>query len=242
MFMKESLNIQIFEVLFTKGGEFFEKAQFLRSKVFLKEEQKDEDRFDKFCEHVVVIDRNTKQVVGTYRLLLGSVAKNSLGFYSETEFDLKNIKKNCSAELLELGRACVDESYRKYPIIKLMWKAIISYIEQNRVRYVLGCASIEEPTPKKVGKIFRFLKDKFFSPSRFRVYPLKDRRFPYLKDPGAYGKREVLQMLPSLVKGYLNIGAFVCGEPAWDKVFGTADFFMMLDTKRMNTSFVRKFL
>ncbi len=35
--------------------------------------------------------------------------------------------------------------------------------------------------------------------------------------------------LPSLIKGYLRIGSLVCGPPALDAEFGTADFFLLLD-------------
>jgi len=240
--VKVSIDEKLFRVQLVKEGELLEKAQLLRGEVFFGSRKRDEDRFDEFCDHLVVIDRDTGNVVGTYRLLLGSAARNKTGFYSETEFDLKNIKSLDGAEFLEMGRACVNQSYRKYPIIGLMWKAILSYVEANKAGFIFGCASIDEPSPGKVGKIFGYLKERHYSLPEFRVYPLGGRRYPYIKDAGAASRREAMAELPSLIRGYLNIGAFVCGEPAWDKTFETADFFMMIDTKDINTSYLRKLL
>ncbi|MBN2120798.1 MAG: GNAT family N-acetyltransferase [Candidatus Omnitrophica bacterium] len=239
--MKVCLDSQIFEILIVKKGEYLRKAQVLRGEVFFGKTLLDQDAFDKACEHLVVIDKKTQQVVGTYRLLLRSQAEKTTGFYSETEFNLKNIKNNCRGELLEMGRACVDARYRKFPILNFLWKAIISYMVDNKVKFIFGCSSIEEPQPAKVSKIFKFLKDNAFSPPRFRVAPLKNKRYPYFKEPVEYSRKEALSLVPSLVKGYLTMGAVACGEPAWDKEFDTADFFMMVETEKMNASFLRKF-
>ena len=97
-----------FQIQFVKEGKLLKDAQSLRSRVFFAGLKEDEDRFDKYCDHIVALDTINNSVVGTYRLLLGSVAKKIGGFYSETEFDLKNLKKNCNGEILEMGRACVD--------------------------------------------------------------------------------------------------------------------------------------
>ncbi|RKY34207.1 MAG: hemolysin [Candidatus Omnitrophota bacterium] len=236
------IETQDFKVRLINGGEYLNSAQLLRGRIFLRQEKTEKDKFDKFCQHLVVIDKRINQVVGTYRLLLGSIAEKNIGFYSETEFDLGNIKRSCKGEVLEIGRACVHPDYRKYLIITLLWRGVLSYVEYNKVDFIFGCASIEDSHPLKIGKIFRFFKDNFFSPPRFRVFPLEDKRFSYIKYLDEYNKEEVLNMLTSLIRGYLSIGAFVCGEPAWDRVFDTVDFFMLLDVKRINNSFLRKFL
>lgn len=231
-------------VSLVSNGKLLAEAQSLRQKVFFGSKGKDKDKFDKYYTHLVVVDKNTHKAVGSYRLLLGSVAKKNLGFYSDGEFDLRNIKKNCKGEVLEMGRACVDESYRRFPVINLMWKEIISFIAKNNVRYVFGCASINEPSPEKIGKLLGYFKKRCFSPVKFMVYPLKGKEYPYLKETGGIEaeEKEILRFIPSLVYGYLKMGAFVCGEPVWDKEFNTADFFMLLDASKMNESYKRKFL
>jgi putative hemolysin len=48
--------------------------------------------------------------------------------------------------------------------------------------------------------------------------------------------------LPPLIKGYARLGAMVCGEPAWDPDFNTADLLMLLPMTQLNRSYVRRFI
>lgn len=230
-----------FEVKTVREGVFFEKALCLRHRIFFQREGRDEDKYDKFCEHLIVVDKDTNNVVGTYRLLLRSVADRNEGFYSETEFDIENIKSNCKGELLEIGRACVDRKYRAYQVINIMWKEIISYLERNKISYVFGCPSIDHPTPESVGKIVKFFKDKVFSLPQFQAYPLEGKQYPYEECICSFSDKEIIKLIPALLRGYLKMGALICSEPVWDKIFNTADFFILLDTKKMNISFKRRF-
>ena len=246
--MRKNINSRIrdrFKVSLVKDGKLLAEAQGLRHRIFFGSEGTDKDEFDKYCKHLLITDKDTHKVVGGYRLLLGSVAEKNSGFYSESEFDLSQIKKNCKGEILEMGRACVDNAYRRFPIINLMWKEIISYIAKNKVKYVFGCASISEPSPEKIGKVLMYFKKRHFSPAKFMASPLEGKAYPYITN-GDYLKareeKEILKYIPSLVYGYLRMGAFVCSEPVWDKEFNTADFFMLLDTAKMNAFYKSKFL
>jgi putative hemolysin len=49
-------------------------------------------------------------------------------------------------------------------------------------------------------------------------------------------------ILPPLIKGYLRLGAYIGGEPAWDEDFNTADLFIMLPVSRMSARFAKHFL
>ena len=240
--MNQRETLDKFDVRIEVCGELVEKAFALRHKVFLKAAGRDEDKYDKFCTHVVVIDKETKAVVGTYRVLLRSVADKTEGFYAETKFDLTNIRKNCQGELLELGRACVDENYRKYPIINLVWKAIESYTKEHKVKYIFGASRINDPTPQRAGQVFRFFKENFYSDPKYRVYPLKGTAYPYSKELKDYNKITAMRMFSSLIKSYLKMGALVCGEPAINKPFDSVVFFMLLDFEKFNSAYKSKFL
>jgi putative hemolysin len=235
-------NIDRFTVQLADSGPLLRKAQSLRHQVFLGIPGIDEDTFDPSCIHVIVIDKETDRAVGTYRLLLGSVAQKRNGFSAEVKFDLSNIKKNCSGECMEMGRACVDGAYRKYPIINLMWGKINSLIKENNVRYLFGCPRVEDPSPKKIGAILAFFKKYYFAPSELEVYPLKKTAYDYDPDANSLSKKEAFGLLPSLIKGYLKMGALVCGAPAWNHIFKTVIFFMILETSKMDNAFKSKML
>ncbi len=201
----------------------------------------DVDDFDPFCEHLIVREPQNGQVIGTYRLLLGTNAKRHIGFYSEREFDLQNVKK-LRGEMLELGRTCVHNAYRDKGVINMMWQAIADFVKIYQVQYLFGCASLYTEDPREVGMIFSFLKEKYYSSASLRVHPLQEESFPQLtwnveiKDPKA-----MFCKLPSLIKGYLRLGAQICGPPAMDLEFGTTDFFLLLDIKRMSREYQRRF-
>jgi len=47
---------------------------------------------------------------------------------------------------------------------------------------------------------------------------------------------------PPLIKGYLRLGAQICGEPAWDSYFNTADMLVMLSLAKINHRYATHFL
>ncbi|MFA5271321.1 MAG: GNAT family N-acyltransferase [Candidatus Omnitrophota bacterium] len=218
-----------FEVKFVENNELLDEIKYLRGQAFFAKAVKEEDEFDEYSKHLAVIDRDTNKIIGSYRLLLGSTAKNHGGFYSETEFDLSNIKKNCKGELLEMSRACVLDSYRKYPIIKFIWKEIISFVEKNDIKYIFGCPSIDEASKEHIGEVMEFFKTNCFSEEKYRVYPLAGKEYKFVAFVDKLDSKATYRTLPSLVRGYLKMGALACSEPAWDSHFKTADFFMMLE-------------
>ena len=83
IYLANMLNIQDISILNLSGFSIkivndshplMDKVKELRQKVFQKsgDKESDSDEFDKFCDHLVVIDKSISKdfVVGTYRLLL----------------------------------------------------------------------------------------------------------------------------------------------------------------------------
>lgn len=48
--------------------------------------------------------------------------------------------------------------------------------------------------------------------------------------------------MPPLLRGYLRLGAWVCGEPAYDPDFNVADLYVLLSLDRMHPRYLRHFL
>jgi putative hemolysin len=46
--------------------------------------------------------------------------------------------------------------------------------------------------------------------------------------------------VPALMRGYLRLGAQVCGEPAHDPDFGVGDFCVLLDKQHADTRYLRR--
>jgi L-ornithine Nalpha-acyltransferase len=237
------------EIKITTDPVEIQEAQRLRFQVFNLEmkkglkssyaQQLDVDEFDSFCEHLIVRDRTSREVVGTYRLMRGVQARTHIGFYSEKEFDLSTIK-SLDGELLELGRSCARKDFRDRALIPLMWEEIARHVIKHRVRFLFGCGSLYTTEPQEVSAVFALLKRNHYAPKEFRVYPVQDCRIEGLRDSAIEDSQALFQKLPSLIKGYLRLGALVCGPPALDAEFGTADFFLLLDFATMKGDYLRR--
>lgn len=219
------------------------EAQKLRYKVFAEEmgakmpvhaDRIDEDRYDRYCEHLLVRDSDTGVVVGTYRILSPEQAKKAGGYYSEGEFDLLRLD-NLRDSLVEVGRSCVHEDYRSGGVITMLWAGLAQYMAQNKYDFLIGCASISMADGgHNAANIFNKIKSDNMSPAEWRVFP--NCALPY----DALGDRTE-EFLPPLIKGYLRLGAYVCGDPAWDPDFNTTDLLMLLPMSRLNKRYAKHF-
>ena len=239
-----------FEVKIATNVHEIEEAQRLRFQVFNLELNKglkasyqrglDVDEFDPYCDHLIVRDLKSGDVVGTYRLLRGAQARQHIGFYSEKEFDLSRIKE-LDGELMELGRSCARKDFRDRSLLPLMWEAIAEQVRIHRIRYLFGCGSLYTTETAEVSAVFSLLKKDYYAPEVFRVFPAANCRFlGVLTDPRITDEQALFQKLPSLIKGYLRIGAVVCGPPALDQEFGTADFFLLLDFDSLKEEYLKR--
>ena len=189
----------------------------------------DRDPFDEYCEHLVVRDRASGEVVGTYRILTAVGAARAGGFYSETEFDLERLRR-LDARLVEVGRACVDPAYRHGGVITALLAGLTRWLVAERCDYVIGCASVEVAVGSvALAGVCGRLIPAHLGPEAWRTFP----RVPYEAGDHPAGAAD----LPPLIKTYLRLGASVCGAPALDEAFGTVDFLMMLPMATMAPRF-----
>jgi len=199
-------------------------------------ERLETDPFDKFCDHLIVIDKTVDKVVGTYRLLLGSKVDKKLGFYSEEFFEINNIKKLAwDNEILELGRSCIHKDYRSRAVINLLWSGIAKYVKDNNVRYLFGPVRLLTHDTDQVSKTFRFIKENFYADNEFRVHPRAENEIKGLNENiEIENSAEIYRGLPPLIKGYLRVGVKVCGEPALNPALNSVVIFILLDTEKMS--------
>ncbi len=240
-----------FQIKITREKGDVVAAQRLRFEVFPPEMRKgmrsscqqglDADDYDPLCEHLIVRESKDGRVIGTYRLLLGSEARKHAGFFSEREFNLENIKK-LRDELLEMGRSCVHRDYRDGMVIDAMWQTIADYVRSHQIRYLFGCARLHTTDHREVSEFFALLRKRHYAPEELRVHPLPEKSFAGLDEKiEIQDPRTLFRALPSLIKGYLRVGAVVCGPPALDLDIGTAYFFLLLDVNKMSRGYRRRY-
>jgi putative hemolysin len=196
---------------------------------------RDEDPYDSVCDHLIVEHLPTGKVVGTYRLQTGSSAAEHLGYYCAQEFDLE-LYEGHRAQILELGRACVHEAHRNFAVLGMLWRGIADYATKHGTRYFIGCSSLTSQDPAVGAAAYAELARKHLSPPAWRTTPLPGVECP-LDPPAATPPK-----IPKLLRGYLGLGAWICGPPALDREFKTIDFLTLLDLNAVSRSARQRFL
>ncbi|HEX5125112.1 MAG TPA: GNAT family N-acyltransferase [Rhodocyclaceae bacterium] len=218
-------------------------AQKLRYRVFAEEMGArlstripgvDRDHFDAYCQHLIVRDDDTGQVVGTYRILTPEGARRVGSYYSETEFDLTRFH-HLRSNLVEIGRSCIDTNYRNGAVIALLWSGIARFLTQHGYDMLMGCASISMADGgHNAANIYNALQD-HMAPLEYRVFPRNPLPVEHLATGAPIE-------LPPLIKGYIRTGAQVCGALAWDPDFNTADMMLLMPMSRVDTRYAKHFL
>jgi putative hemolysin len=237
-------------VRFARTPEEIDAALRLRFEVFNLElneglessylTERDEDEFDHTSHHLLVIEKDTNEVVGTYRLRTYEMAQRRHGFYTEQEFDLKNLPREVMQQSIEIGRACIDRHFRNTKVLFLLWKGLAMYTLYSKKRYLFGCCSLFSQDCMEGKRALRFFEEGgYMLAERFRVDPHATcacKESDYLTPD----TEEAIE-LPRLFNTYLRIGARVCGEPVIDRQFKTIDFFVIFDIKSIEERYYKMF-
>ena len=194
----------------------------------------DTDRYDDICDHLIVESRATGEVVGTYRMQMGSVARDNFGYYSEQEFDFTPYE-GLRHQIAELGRACIHRDHRSTDVLNLLWRGLARYVLVNGGRYMMGCCSLNSQDTAEGHAVYASLKNYMVAPE------LQTTPTPQYALPRRKGEIAPAQA-PKLLRAYLAIGAKICGPPALDRQFKTIDFLTLLDLETLPMLARQRFL
>jgi putative hemolysin len=236
------------------------QAQALRYRIFYQEMgatssfkhkllRRDVDRFDRVCDHLLVLAPRRRRlvpyisgaVVGAYRLMRSEVATRKHGFYSADEFDLSPMTVRYDRSL-ELGRSCVDPDFRSRAVIDRLWRAIAGYVVEHEVDVLFGCASFPIADPEEHAASLSYLHHYHSAPADCRVRAL-DHRYTDMariaKDD--IDPRRTWAKLPPLLKGYLRLGAVIGDGAVVDRNFNTTDVCVILPTREIKDRYLRRY-
>lgn len=233
-----------FEIEVAKDSATIMAAQALRYRVFAEEMGAvlhspvaglDVEELDVYCDHLVVRDRTTGAVVATTRLLSDEGAARAGRYYSESEFHLDGVL-SMSGRFLEVGRTCIDSNYRSGAPLALLWNGLAEYAVRGGFDYLMGCASITSgPSGFAVDAVYRQIEPEQRGCASLAVMP---------RNPLPTYKRCARDEsgIPPLLKAYLRLGAWVCGEPCWDEDFDVMDVFILLPLTRLHSRYEQHFI
>jgi putative hemolysin len=219
------------------------EAQHLRYRIFADEMGArlsgpaglDVDAFDAYCDHLLVRDLDTLKVVGTYRVLPPHQAASIGRLYAEGEFDVSRLT-HLRPKLVEVGRSCVHPDYRSGSVIMSLWAGLAGYMTHHGYETMLGCASV----PMVDGG--HYAANLYCSLRKTSLTAPEYHAFAHTPLPVQDLQTGTNATPPPLLKGYLRVGAKICGAPAWDPDFNTADFLTLFRLSDINERYARHFL
>lgn len=233
-----------YSLLVARDTDVVAAAQRLRHQVFAEEmgarlatpvAGHDVEPFDEYCDHLVVRDDHTDEIVGTYRMLPPERAADAGGLYADSEFDLTALAP-LRPSLVETGRSCVHPQHRTGAVVSLVWAGIARYMLLSGHRYLVGCASVPVTDGGAYAAgVWDTVRAKHYASDELRVTPWHAWRAEGVARPDR-------AVLPPLLRGYLRLGAQVCGPPAHDPEFGVADFLVLLDVHALDERYLSFFL
>lgn len=200
----------------------------------------DEDAFDPYCEHLMVIaPERGDRVVASTRLLFPRNLPKGGSYISEAEFDISLLKTH-GANCMEVGRSCVHPDYRSGAAIQMLWLGITKYVFANDIDLMFGCASFHATDPAEIAHDLAYLHHYHRAPEALRARALRfipmDRLPRDDIDPAA-----ALAHLPPLIKGYLQLGGVIGDGAAFDDTFNTLDVLIMVETSKVPDRFAKHF-
>jgi putative hemolysin len=192
----------------------------------------DYDRFDDYARHLYILDTDSNEIIATTRLISAQSARLAGSFYSEHEFELSSLL-GLNKNLLEVGRTCIAETHRNGAALALLWQGIARIALMENIDYLIGCASIPlNGSFSYAHSIMKYLKENHSSPLTSTIRPLHK-----LPEPAPGDDIDVI--LPTLIKGYVRLGAMVSTEACYDHDFNVADVFILLDSDHLKKRYRR---
>jgi len=198
------------KVSFAKSPDEVAEAQHLRYKVFAEEmgaqlpdyNGLDIDGFDYYCEHLLVRDVETYQVICTYRILSPERCDEAGGYYAAGEFDLSRLE-HLFDRTVEVGRACVHKNYRNGGTITMLWGGLAKYMQMHNYEYMIGCGSVNMTDGgHTAASLYHQIKETYLTTLKYSV-------FPPTPSPIATLRKDLQRSVPPLIKDNMSYRSYI---------------------------------
>lgn len=182
----------------------------------------DQDLYDLDCEHAVLRDKLSNEIVAYTRLKLfhGHELAQS---YSHQEFDISSLEH--LSNVVEIGRTCVHQRYRNGRALSTLWLNIApTVLWKMKAKHLIGCVSIRlEDNLARAYYTHQYIRqlprERLMSidakPSFEPSYP----QFSFPQD----------ERIPKLFQVYLSMNAKLSTQAYHDKSFNCLDYFVLVD-------------
>lgn len=253
---KSKADLQIeagpYELKFAKSQKEVIECFKLRHEVFCvemagrsKKIKLDFDKYDHFCDHLIIVHKPSQKIVGTYRM---NFSETSPMFYTESEFHLNPWINRQDKAFIELGRACIEKDHRRGIVISLLWRGIADYMNLMQAETLIGCSSVKVTDARSAALVYKYfevtaaLAENVFTPKEKYQMPNLDHWLKIFESGlSNFQLEEAEELIPSLLRSYIKAGAKVSSLPAYDEEFSCVDFVTVLNRSDLDKKLVKRF-
>jgi len=191
----------------------------------------DSDAFDALCDHVLVEDARSGQLVCTLRLLPLRGGAEIAGSYSAQYYGLEALYDYPGA-MVEMGRFCIHPEWHDPDILRIAWGAVATYVEARKIDLLFGCSSFHGTDTGQYADAFAMLKARHLAPKRFLPRVKAPQVFPFAarlrRKPDA---KKAMRKMPPLLRSYLMLGGWVSDHAVVDRELNTLHVFTGLEIR-----------
>lgn len=192
----------------------------------------DQDLYDFGCEHAVLREKWTGEIVAYTRLKL--FQGHEIGqSYSAKEFD---VVPNFShlPNILEIGRTCVHPQFRSGKALSMLWLNLVPKVLWSmRAKYLMGCVSIHlEDNLARAYYTHRQIQQL----GGHQIIDIRSKRAFEPERPEYSFPQD--ERMPKLFDTYLGMQSKLSKQAFYDEDFKCLDYFVFLEINKIATSFV----
>jgi putative hemolysin len=210
----------------------FRAAQFSHQFGMTFEDGLDQDLYDFGCEHAVLREKWTGEIVAYTRLKL--FKGHEIGHsYSAKEFDIVPHFSHLP-NILEIGRTCVHPQFRSGKALSMLWMNLTPKVLWSmRAKYLMGCVSIQlEENLARSYYTHRQIQEL----SDHQTINIRSKRpFEPVRPEYSFPQDE---RMPKLFRSYLEMDSKLSKQAFYDEEFKCLDYFVFLEVNKIATSFV----
>lgn len=223
----------------------------------------DLDKYDINYSHLFIWDKNSKLLVGAYRIGKGDelfYSSGRKGFYINELFKIRKEFNPILKQSLELGRSWIRKEYQQKPLpLFLLWRGVLQFVSKNsNYRYLIGPVSISNSFSKlSKSLIVDFIRENNFDYELANfIKPRKKFRLDFskidkdlLKEAGeSFKDLDALisdiessnMKFPVLLRKYLSLNAKIISFNIDPKFSDCLDGFMVLDIQMIPKEILKK--
>ncbi|SMP23327.1 GNAT family N-acetyltransferase [Shimia sagamensis] len=226
------LELGRYRVRVAEGVQDLHAAQRLRSLAFRGDDTGlDTDAYDSLCTHYMIEEVISGRLVCGFRMLPLNGGDEIGRSYSAQFYELDALK-TYNGRMVEMGRFCVHPDVYDADVLRVAWAAMTSYVDENNVELLFGCASFAGTDTSTYLDSFAMLRDRHLAPTRWlpKVKAPKVFRFAARLRRKPNLKAAQLSM-PPMLRSYLLMGGWVSDHAVVDQKMNTLHVFTGVEVK-----------